>query len=67
MTEDELLEYFELNYNLAANARKKNLFDEAVVYETFNLIIEQDLYRFQPDGIVDIDESELLSSQRALR
>lgn len=63
MTEDELLDYFELNFNLAADARRKNFYDEANVYESFNLMIEQDLYRFQSDGSLDFEGAELLPSQ----
>lgn len=47
MTEVELLDYFELNFNLAEDARKKGAFEDATAYETFNFLIEQDLYRFQ--------------------
>ena len=67
MTEDELLEYFELNFNLAADARRKKFYNEANIYEGFNLLIEQDLYRFQPDRSLDSDGAELLPAQWAIR
>ena len=47
MTEVELLDYFELNCNLAAGARRNGAFDDEMAYEAFNLLIERELYRFQ--------------------
>lgn len=58
MTEVELLDYFELNFNLAAVARRNAAYDDAKTYETFNLLIERDLCRFQPIGRLEIDETE---------
>ena len=46
MTEVELLDYFELNFNLAADARRNGAFDDEMAYEAFNLLIERDLCRF---------------------
>ena len=60
MTEVELLDYFELNFNLAAGARRNGAFDEEMAYEAFSLLIERDLYRFQPAGGHDTSETELL-------
>ena len=60
MTEVELLDYFELNFNLAADARRNDAYDDAIAYEAFNLLIERDLCRFQPAEILDIDEAGLL-------
>ncbi len=54
MTELELLDYFELNFNLAAGARRNGAFDEKRAYEAFNLLIERDLHRFQPAGSHDV-------------
>ena len=53
MTEVELLDYFELNFNLAEDARKCGAFEDATAYEVFNFLIEQDLYRF--DSVEDRD------------
>ena len=62
MTEAELLDYFELNFNLAADARKNGAFDDEMAYEAFNLLIERDLCRFQLAGSHHIYETELLPS-----
>ena len=53
MTEVELLDYFELNFNLAEDARKNGAFEDATAYEVFNFLIEQDLHRFQSLGDLD--------------
>ena len=58
MTEVELLEYFELNFNLAADARRNDAYDDALAYDAYNLLIERDLCRFQPSGSLEIDETE---------
>ena len=58
MTEVELLDYFELNFKLAADARRNGAFDDEMAYEAFNLLIERDLCRFQPSGSLEIDETE---------
>ena len=50
MTESELLDYFELNFNLAADARRNGALDDEMAYEAFNILIERDLYRFQLAG-----------------
>ena len=62
MTEVELLDYFELNFNLAADARRNGAFDDEMAYEAFNLSIERDLCRFQLAGSHHIYESGLLPS-----
>lgn len=62
MTEDELLDYFEINFNLAADARKREYHDEAVTYEAFNRMIEWDLHRFQPAWSPYMEDIELLSA-----
>jgi len=59
MTEGELLEYFEINFNLAMDARRNFSFEESAVYESFNFLIEQALYRLQSVKNNDIDEVEL--------
>ena len=60
MTEVELLDYFEMNFNLAADARRNGAFDDEMEYEAFNLLIERDLYRFQLAGSHHKYETELL-------
>ena len=58
MTEVELLDYFELNFNLAADARRNGALDDEMAYEAFNILIERDLYRFQLAGSHHIYETE---------